>query len=72
MFTENLLMQFPLTLTIFFLSKCFYLEMIYQNITATAQRNSADFLTAYVKILLLIQRATKNINNKQLHHRRKV
>ena len=40
----------------------------YQNITATAQRNSADFLTADVKTLLLILRVMKNMNNMQLYH----
>ena len=42
--------------------------MMYQNVIATAQRNSADFLTADVKTLLLILRVIQNINNVQLHH----
>ena len=67
MFTENLLMQFSLTLTNFFI-EMFRLEMMYQNITATSQRNIADFLTADVKTLLLILRVMNSINNMQLHH----
>ena len=66
MFTDNLLMQFSLTLTNLFIEMFLFRDD--QNVTATAQRNSADFLTADVKTLLLILRVMENINNMQLHH----